>query len=382
MQMINTQRLGERFKMLAQIDSESRNEAKISKVLEKILMELGARVCFDDAAQKVGGDCSNLVAKFKGTMDAPPLFLSGHMDTVLPGKGVKVQFENGIFTSDGTTILGGDDKSALAIILEVMEVIKENHLPCPPLEIVFTVCEEIGLLGAKHLDMSLMDAKFGYILDSTDTEGIVTRAPSANKIYIKVHGRAAHAGAAPEKGVSAIFAAATAISSLELGRIDEVTTCNLGTISGGMATNIVPEYVEIHGEARSHDVEKLKQVTNAIIAGFETAVAKLRQEGQDLPRVEIEVEEDFPNTNIPEDHMAITLARKAADNLGRKLESKTIGGGADANIFFGKGIVAGVLGTGMTDVHTLKESIALSDMENTAQLVLEILRVHAAGDAE
>ena len=382
MQMINTQRLGERFKMLAQIDSESRNEAKISKVLEKILMELGARVCFDDAAQKVGGDCSNLVAKFKGTMDAPPLFLSGHMDTVLPGKGVKVQFENGIFTSDGTTILGGDDKSALAIILEVMEVIKENHLPCPPLEIVFTVCEEIGLLGAKHLDMSLMDAKFGYILDSTDTQGIVTRAPSANKIYIKVHGRAAHAGAAPEKGVSAIFAAATAISSLDLGRIDEVTTCNLGTISGGMATNIVPEYVEIHGEARSHDVEKLKQVTNAIIAGFETAVAKLRQEGQDLPRVEIEVEEDFPNTNIPEDHMTITLARKAADNLGRKLESKTIGGGADANIFFGKGIVAGVLGTGMTDVHTLKESIALSDMENTAQLVLEILRVHAAGDAE
>ncbi|RLB87284.1 MAG: peptidase T, partial [Deltaproteobacteria bacterium] len=111
--MINTQRLGERFKMLAQIDSESRNEAKISKVLEKILMELGARVCFDDAAQKVGGDCSNLVAKFKGTMDVPPVFLSGHMDTVLPGKGVKVQFENGIFRSDGTTILGGDDKSAL-----------------------------------------------------------------------------------------------------------------------------------------------------------------------------------------------------------------------------------------------------------------------------
>lgn len=382
MQMINTQRLGERFKMLAQIDSESRHEANISKVLEKILLDLGASVCFDDAAQKVGGDCSNLVAKFKGTMDVPPLFLSGHMDTVLPGRGVKVQFENGIFTSDGTTILGGDDKSALAIILEVMEVIKENNLPCPPVEIVFTVCEEIGLMGAKHLDYSLMDAKFGYILDSTDTEGIVTKAPSANKICIKVHGRAAHAGSAPERGISAIFAAATAISSLELGRMDEITTCNLGTISGGMATNIVPEYVEIHGEARSHDLERLKQVTNSIIEGFETAMERLQTEGQDLPRVEIEVEEDFPNTHIPEDHLAITLARKAADNLGRELASKTIGGGADANIFFGKGVVAGVLGTGMTDVHTLKESIALSDMENTAQLVLEILRVHAAGDVQ
>lgn len=378
--MINTQRLGDCFKMLAQIDSESYHEAKISKVLEKILLELGASVCFDDAAQKVGGNCSNLVAKFKGTKDVPALFLSGHMDTVLPGKGVKVQFKNGIFTSDGTTILGGDDKSALAIILEVMRVVKENNLPCPPVDIVFTVCEEIGLLGAKHLDLSLMDAKFGYILDSTDTEGIVTKAPSANKITINVHGKAAHSGAAPEKGISAIYAAAKAISSLALGRIDAVTTCNLGTITGGMATNIVPDYVQIHGEARSHDNGKLKQVTDNIITGFETAVASLRQEGESLPRVEIEVEQDFPNTNIPEDHPTITLARKAAENLGRKLESKTIGGGADANIFFGKGIVAGVLGTGMTDVHTLKESIALSDMENAARLVLEILTVHAAGE--
>jgi tripeptide aminopeptidase len=382
MQMINVQRLGDLFKLLAQIDSESRHEAQISKVLEKMFTDLGATVCFDDAADKVGGDCSNLVAKFKGTTDAPPVFLSGHMDTVLPGKGVKVQFENGIFTSDGTTILGGDDKSALAIILEVMTVIKENNLACPPVEIVFTVCEEIGLMGAKHLDLSLMDAKFGYILDSTDTQGIVTKAPSANKICIKVYGRAAHAGASPERGISAIFAAATAISGLELGRIDAVTTCNLGTISGGMATNIVPEYVEIRGEARSHDLERLKQVTDNIVSGFETAMERLGQPDQDLPRVEIVVEEDFPNTHIPEDHIAITLARRAADNLGRKLESKTIGGGADANIFFGKGIVAGVLGTGMTDVHTLKESIALSDMENAARLVLEILRVHAAGDAQ
>lgn len=378
--MINTQRLGDCFKMLAQIDSESRHEAKISKVLEKILLELGARVCFDDAAQKVGGDCSNLVAKFKGTTDVPALFLSGHMDTVLPGKGVKVQFENGIFTSDGTTILGGDDKSALAIILEVMTVVKENNLPCPPVEIVFTVCEEIGLMGAKYLDLSLMDAKFGYILDSTDTQGIVTRAPSANNISIDVHGRAAHAGAAPEKGISAIYAAAMAISSLKLGRIDEETTCNLGTITGGMATNIVPETVQILGEARSHDLGKLKQVTDNIIEGFETAVASLRKKGESLPRVDIKVVQDFPNTNIADDHPTIILARKAAENLGRKLESKTIGGGADANIFFGKGIVAGVLGTGMTDVHTLKESIALSDMENTARLVLEILAVHATGD--
>ncbi len=378
--MIDAKRLGDLFTKFAQIDSESRHEALIAGELETILTGMGATVVFDDAAQKVGGDCGNLVAKFKGNVDAEPIFLSGHMDTVVPGKGVKVQFKDGIFSSDGTTILGSDDKSALAIIIEVMQVIAENNLPCPPVEIVFTVCEEIGLMGAKEIDLSLMDSKFGYILDSTDTEGIVTRAPSANKITAKVYGRAAHAGAAPEKGISAIYAASKAISQLKLGRIDAETTCNLGLISGGMATNIIPEYVEILGEGRSHDVEMLEKVTQNIVTTFEETAASLRVEGEDLPRVEIEIEQDFPNTNIPEDHIAITLARKAADKLGRPLESKTIGGGADANIFFGKGIVAGVLGTGMTDVHTLKESVALKDMVNTAELTLEILQIHAAGD--
>ncbi|MCF8087388.1 MAG: M20/M25/M40 family metallo-hydrolase [Desulfotignum sp.] len=378
--MINSQRLAERFIMLAQIDSESRHEAQVAEKIEKILTGMGATVRYDTAKEKTGGDCSNLVAKFAGNRPVQPLFLSGHMDTVVPGKGVKVTFADGIFKSDGTTILGSDDKSAIAIILEVMDVVKENNLPCPPVELIFTICEEIGLLGAKHFDLSLIDAKFGYILDSTDTEGIVTRAPAANKIFITMHGRAAHAGAAPEKGVSAIYAAARAISRLELGRIDSETTCNLGIITGGMATNIIPEKVEIKGEARSHDLEKLSAVTNNIVKAFEKTARDLR--GKDtVPRAEIVVENDFPNTAIPEDHKAVVLARKAAANLGRTLESKTIGGGADANVFFGKGIVAGVLGTGMTDVHTVNESIALKDMENTARLVLEILQVHAAGDS-
>jgi tripeptide aminopeptidase len=378
--MINSQRLAERFTMLAQIDSESRHEAQVAEKIEKILAGMGATVRYDSAKEKTGGDCSNLVAKFAGNRPVPPLFLSGHMDTVVPGKGVRVAFENGVFTSDGTTILGSDDKSAIAIILEVMDVVKENNLPCPPVELVFTVCEEIGLLGAKYFDLSLIDAKFGYILDSTDTEGIVTRAPAANKIFITMHGRAAHAGAAPEKGVNAIYVAARAISRLELGRIDSETTCNLGIITGGMATNIIPEKVEIKGEARSHDLEKLSAVTNNIVKAFEETARDLRGEDT-VPRAEIVVENDFPGTAIPEDHKVVMLARKAAANLGRTLESKTIGGGADANVFFGQGIVAGVLGTGMTDVHTVNESIALKDMEDTARLVLEILQVHAAGDS-
>ncbi|MCD4722299.1 MAG: M20/M25/M40 family metallo-hydrolase [Desulfobacula sp.] len=376
--MINSQRLAQRFKSFVEIDSLSRQEKDVALELEKILTAMGATVCYDTAGEQVGGNCSNLVAKFKGTVNAEPVFLSGHMDTVGPGKGIKVQFEDGIFRSDGTTILGADDKSALAIILEVMDIIFENKIDYPPVEIVFTICEEIGLLGAKYFDYSLIDSKFGYILDSTDTQGIVTKAPAANKIIIKIYGRAAHSGAEPENGVNAIMVASKAISELNLGRIDEETTCNLGTIKGGVATNIVPAFVEIHGEARSHDIEKLKIVTDSIVNTFQ-AVAKKFKDNSDLPRIEAIVENDFTNTNISEDHKAIKLARKAAGNLGMTLESKTIGGGADANIFFSKGIVAGVLGTGMTDVHTLNESIAIKDMESSANLVLEILKVHAAG---
>ncbi len=374
--MINAQRLGKIFTELVRIDSESRNEAAIAADLEKRLTKLGATVRFDKAAQKTGGNASNIVAAFKGNQDVAPLFLSGHMDTVKPGNNIKVVFENGVFRSDGTTILGADDKSALAIILEVMEVVLENDLPCPPVEVVITVCEEIGLVGAKNFDFSLMASTFGYILDSTETDGIVTRAPAANQIKALVYGKAAHAGAEPENGINAIYAAAKAISKMTLGRIDEETTCNLGIIKGGMATNIVPEQVEILGEARSHDLSKLEKITAHITDTFENTIQELRGEN-DLPMVTVEVTTDFTATRIPEDHIVVKLARKASANLGKPLESQTIGGGADANVFFGKGIVAGVLGTGMTDVHTLKESIKLDDMVNAANLVLEILKVHA-----
>lgn len=392
--MINSNRLAERFKMFVKIDSVSREEGKIASKLSDLLKSMGAEVFFDNAGEMTGGECGNLVAKFKGSVKAKsvkakkagkeekvePLFLSGHMDTVEPGRGIKVVFENGIFKSDGTTILGSDDKSALAIIFEVLDTVFENNLPHPPLEIVFTICEEIGLLGAKHFDFSLLDAKIGYILDSTDIDGIVTKAPAANRFTINIHGKDAHAGAAPENGVSAIAVASKAIAALELGRIDHETTCNIGIIQGGKATNIVPDFVTVDGEVRSHDKTKLKNVTDTIIKAFYDAADKIRQNNDEIPKIEVVLEEDFPATNIDEDHAVVKLAKKAAENLGKKMESKTIGGGADANIFFGKGITAGVLGTGMTDVHTVRESVKLKDMENTATLLLEILRVHATGE--
>ena len=377
--MVNRDRLGETFKFLVEIDSISKEEDTISSEIRKILEPLGAETVVDSAGDKIGGNSGNLIAKFKGNKQAPPLLLNAHMDTVEPGKGITAVLEEGVFTSDGTTILGADDKSAIAILIETLKIIQENDLPYGPIELVLTVCEEIGLLGAKHLDLSLINAEYGYALDATDTEGIVTRAPSANRLEFKIHGKDAHAGAAPEKGINAISLASKAVAKLELGRIDHETTCNIGIIEGGRAINIVPNLVTVKGEARSHDEEKLSKVTNEMVSSFKEVVENHKEASSDdgLPRLEVHVENDFSRTFIPDEHPVVSLACKAAENLGRKMVSKTTGGGADANILFGKGIVTGVLGTGMRDMHTVRESVRLDDMVKTVELLLEIIRLHA-----
>jgi tripeptide aminopeptidase len=377
--MIDRKRLAETFKFLVQIDSISKEEGVIANEIKKILESLGAETFVDDAGDKIGGNSGNLIAKFKGNTLAPPLLLNAHMDTVEPGRGITAVFENGKFTSDGTTILGADDKSAIAIILETLYILKENNLQYGPLELVFTVCEEIGLQGAKHLDLSSVTATYGFALDATDTQGIVTRAPSANNFEFIIHGKDAHAGAAPEKGINAISLASQAIAKLKLGRIDEETTCNIGIIEGGIATNIVPNLVKVKGEVRSHDEEKLDKITNQIVFSFNEAIENYKNKSSDneLPRVDIIINKDFPRTHIPDDHPVIRMATQAAENLGRTMKTKTSGGGADANIFVEKGIFTGVLGTGMRDMHTVRESVKLDDMVHTTELLLEIIRLHS-----
>jgi len=377
--MINSKRLGETFKTLVEIDSVSKKERKVAEELKKILDEMGAETFIDNAGEKIGGETGNLIAKMKGSKPVAPLLLNAHMDTVQPGEGVKAVLNAGVFTSEGETILGADDKSAVAILLETLRVLREDNIAHPPLEIVFTVCEEVGLQGAQHLDFSLISAKYGYTLDATDTEGIVIKAPAANKLEFIIRGKGAHAGAAPEKGINAIYITSKAIAALELGRIDEETTCNIGIIEGGMATNIVPNKVRVEGEVRSHSNEKLDAVTQSIVSTFEKTVDEYKRaaSGNGLPTLETIVEEDFPRTELSENHYVVKLARKAAGNLGRQLEAKITGGGADANIFFQKGIMTGVLGTGMKDMHTARESVKLEDMVKTVELMLEIIKIHS-----
>ncbi len=373
---IRAERLGEIFQDLVRIDSISREEGALCRELRRRLGALGFETVVDQAGPQVQGDTGNLIASRPGNASVAPLLLSAHMDTVEPGRGIQVRFAEDIFSSAGDTILGADDKSALAVILEVLHCIHENDLACGPLEVVFTICEEIGLLGAKHLDYSRLSARVGYVLDTRNPEAIVTRAPSAHRFTFRVHGKAAHAGAAPEKGINAISLAAKAIAQLQLGRIDHETTCNLGVIQGGVATNIVPDLVVVHGEARSHDETKLQSITETVVSAFKETVDGALAPAAERPWVEVSVAQDFQRLYIPDDHYVVRQASECARALGHGMSTVSSGGGSDANVFAAHGIVAGILGTGMENVHTVKETVRLSDMVRAARLLLRIILNH------
>lgn len=375
--MINANRMAETFMELVRIDSVSREEGRLATYLFNQLKTLGAETVFDGSEAQTGSDTGNLIARINGSSGKAPLLFSAHMDTVEPGRGINPILKDGRFTSDGTTILGADDKSAIAILLEMLRVLKESGTLHPPMEFVFSTCEEIGLIGAKHLDWSLISARHGYVLDTRDPEGLVTRAPSANRLKFTVVGRDAHAGSAPEKGINAILIAAKAIATLELGRVDAETTCNLGVIKGGDAINIVPKIVQVDGEVRSHDDRKLAQVTQRMIDAFQDAVTSypIREDGA-LPHVTVDVHPDFKRTHIPDDHAVVRMACKAAERLKRSVRLQVAGGGSDANVFFQQGIMTGVLGTGMTDVHSVREHVDLADMVKACEMVLEVAAIY------
>lgn len=381
MDEINSERLAQTFLSLVQVDSVSRQEGTLCRLLSRRLQDLGCAVHVDDAGSGVNGDSGNLIARFPGNRSAEPLLVSAHMDTVEPGRGVQPRLSQGIFCSTGDTILGADDKSALAVILEVVECIREGHLPCGPLEIVFTVCEEVGLLGAKHLAYDRISARMGYVLDTRNPEAIVVRAPSANRLTFRVRGKAAHAGAVPEKGINAISIAGKAIAHMTLGRIDQETTCNIGLIRGGVAINIVPDRVVVEGEVRSHDEVKLDKITSSMVVAFEQVVENWPAEGiDDRPSLDAEVKRDFDRLDIAPDHPVVDMAHRAAARLGMRMDLAGSGGGSDANVFATHGIVTGVLGTGMENVHTVNETIRLADMVRSARLLLGIIQLHARGN--
>lgn len=380
--MIRKDRLKNLLIELVKIDSLSRKEYAVAMRLKKEMEELGGQMEIDDAGERIGGSVGNVIAHFRGGVPgAKPLLLCAHMDTVVPGEGVVPVLEGDILRSDGRTVLGGDDKSGVAIICEVLRVLREDRIPCGDIDVVFTICEEAGLVGAKCLDVARLRARTGLVLDSDSVGFLFTKAPAANRIEFVVRGLAAHAGVCPEKGINAIRVAADGISRMKLGRIDEQTTANIGVIEGGMAINIVPDSVRLRGEARSHSEDKLEQQTRHMLQCLEEAASRysLELDGRQVrASVESRIAREYDRMDVPEGSGIVRLVRSAGENLGIEVRTMATGGGCDANVFNQKGLEVANLSTGMREIHTVKEWLDLKDLYLSAQMVLEIVRLNAA----
>ncbi|MCL6573395.1 MAG: tripeptidase T [Bacillus sp. (in: Bacteria)] len=367
--MVNQERLLNEFLELVQIDSETKFETEIAKVLKQKFTDLGLEVFEDDTTAQTGHGAGNLVCTLAATKEGiDPIYFTCHMDTVVPAKGVKPSIKDGYVVTDGTTILGADDKTGISVMLETIRALKEQNLDHGQIQFVITVGEESGLVGAKALDSSLMKAKYGYALDSDGLVGnIIVAAPTQAKVKTIIYGKTAHAGVAPEKGVSAITIAAKSISRMPLGRIDEETTANIGRFEGGSQTNIVCDRVDILSEARSLIPEKMQAQVSKMKAAFETVAAEMGG------RAEVDVEIMYPGFKFGEGDHVVEIARRAAAKIGRSCELLHSGGGSDANVFAGFNIPTVNLAVGYEDIHTTNERMPIEELYKLAEMTLAII---------
>jgi tripeptide aminopeptidase len=375
--MIDPERMTETFLTLARIDSPSFEEREIAEHLLVELRRLGGDAVMDDAGAAVGGNAGNVFSRFAGTGRGPAVLLSAHMDTVSPGRGVRPVRDGQRIRSDGTTVLGADDKSGLAIILEVLRTFRERRLPHPPIEVVFTVCEEPGLMGAKSLHLTRLSAQDGLVLDSGPASSLFTRGPARDRLDVTVRGRAAHAGMCPERGMSAIQVAADAIARMRLGRLDHETTANIGLIEGGTAINIVPDRVTVRGEARSHDEEKLAAQSAHMVRCFhDAAAARSIRTDQTVVTAEIEttVTRDYNRMRLGERAPVVQWVQEAARQAKATVRCESTGGGCDANVFNNHGMRIANLGTGMREIHTTGEYLLLEEFFQTGRVVFSMLQ--------
>lgn len=367
--MVNQERIVESFLKYVQIDSTTRDEAEFAALIKKELSDLGLEVYIDGAGEIVGSDTGNIIAKLDGKKDVEPILFSCHMDTVTPGKGIKPVIKDGTIYSDGTTILGADNKAGIAAVIEAIRLVKENSIDHGPIEIAFSIAEEGGLNGAKNLEYDKINAKKAFILDSGGDPGqIIVKGPAQDKVNVKIIGKPAHAGVCPEEGISAVMVASEAISNMKLLRIDEETTANIGVIEGGKATNIVMPELTIKAEARSLSNEKLDVQTAHMVKCFEDAAKKFGAEA------EIETARMYSAFTIADDDEIVKIVQKACENVDIKPFLDSTGGGSDTNVFNANGIKALNLGIGERKPHTLEEHIHIEDLVKAAKLVYSIIQ--------
>ena len=357
--MINRDRLVRTFCDLVRIDSPTGEEEAVSVDLQRRLEALGLSATRDDYGNLIAGDGS-----------ADPLMLSAHMDTVEPGRGVSPMVEGDRILTDGSTILGGDCKAGVAAILEALESMKEDGAAHRGVEVVLTREEEIGLVGARNLDFSMISAKEAVVFDG---EGPVSQITSASPTYIsfdiEITGRAAHAGVEPEKGLSSIRIASEIISGLPQGRLDDETTFNIGTIAGGTVRNAVPETTLVSGEFRTRNMETLVGLQRQV----EEAISSARRS---FPEAVIEDRfvTEFETYTLDEGDRSTRLVMAALQTLGMEAVMRPSGGGTDGNVFRQNGISAVVVGMADYNMHTVREYVTIPDLVDAAHLCETLLR--------
>ena len=364
------------FTELAAIPSPPGEERAVADRVRAYLEDLGLEVSEDDAGGRIGSNAGNLLCRLPATSEngGEPIFLCAHLDTVPPTGALEPIVEDGIVRNAGGTILGADNKAAVAAMLEAASRIVHEQRPHAGIELLFTPKEEVGLQGAKAFDASRLEARTGFVFDQGAPIGdVVLGAPYACQIEVVIRGRAAHAGMAPEEGRSAIAAAARAIADLRLGRLDDETTASVGLIQGGTARNIVPDRCSFSIDVRAHDEAKLADLVREILETITFAAALEQCEA------ETTVDESYRGYRFARGDLPVTLACAALERAGVEPRLGLTGGGADANVFNERGKACLNLANGMMEIHTPDEHIAVADLETMVEVTLALVDVARDG---
>jgi tripeptide aminopeptidase len=359
------------FTELAALPSPPGEERAVADRVTAYLRELGLDVAEDDAGARIGSNTGNLYTRLEPTAESgTPLFFCAHLDTVPPGAAIEPVLEDGVIRNSAGTILGADNKAAVAVMLEATRELLAENRPHGGIELLFTPKEETGLHGAAAFDHEQLHARLGYVYDQAAPIGeVILGAPYAHSMEVRFHGRASHSGMYPEEGRSAIAAAAKAIADFKLGRIDEDSTANVGIISGGTAGNIVPEWCSFLAEVRSHDQQKLADLVREMLEAATFAA------GLEDCQVETEVHKSYSGYRFKRDDFVVRLARSALERIGVEPSFTLSGGAADANVFNERGLQCVNLANGMAEIHTPNEHIAVADLERMIDVTLALVDV-------
>jgi len=364
------------FTELAAIPSPPGAERDVADRVRAYLEDLGLEVTEDDAGARIDANAGNLLCRLEPTSPngGIPIFLCAHLDTVQPTGALEPVVEDGVVRNAGGTILGADNKAAVAAMLEAARLILSENRPHAGIELLFTPKEEVGLQGAKAFDEGRLRGQVGFVYDHAAPIGeVMLGAPHARVIEVTMRGKAAHAGIAPEEGSSAIVAAARAISDFRLGRLDDETTASVGLIEGGTARNIVPDRCAFSIDVRSHDEAKLAELVKELLETITFAAAFEQCEA------ETTVDESYTGYRFQRSDLPVRLACAALEREGFQPRLAFGGGGADANVFNERGRPCVNIANGMAAIHTPDEHIAVTDLERMVDVTLALVDVARDG---